>query len=107
MRGSLLGVGVVIGGLAVAAWALRDHPALAPWLARLQPPDVKLPAPTGTAARKCVGAGGQVVYTDDACPAGLREAPLAGELSVLPAPAVARPAPAAASAGVARRGAAP
>jgi hypothetical protein len=107
MRGSLLGVGVVIGGLAVAAWALRDHPALAPWLARLRPPDVKLPAPTGTAARKCVGAGGQVVYTDDACPAGLREAPLAGGLSVLPAPKRALPAPPAASASKPGRGEAP
>ncbi len=104
MRGSLLGVGVVIGGLAVAAWALRDHPALAPWLARFAPPAAKLPAPArGTAARKCVGTGGQVVYTDGTCPAGLREAALAGELSVLPAPPVPQP-PAPAAVGQTARG---
>ena len=70
--------------LAAALWLWRDHPQLRAAAARLSLTVPGSPAPA-PAARKCVGAG-RVVYTQEACPAGLREQALdGGTLSVLPA----------------------
>ena len=87
--------------LAAALWLWRDHPQLRAAAARLSlaVPMGSAPSPAAaSAARKCVGAG-RVVYTQEACPAGLREQALdGGTLSVLPAappraaPATAAPA---------------
>lgn len=97
--------GIWLGALALVAgllWWQRDGV-----LARLQAarsqlgatvsaPPTAPAAATGARARRCNGADGAVVYTNEACPPGTREQPLAGgSLSVLPA---ARPAEAPASA---------
>jgi hypothetical protein len=83
MRTNTLTLGIVIGGLAVLGYALRDHPAVARLLDRVKAPEVALPAFPGPGAKKCTG-DGKVVYTSEACPAGMREEPVGGALSIVP-----------------------
>lgn len=81
-------VAIGIGVLAAAAFAWQYdvlQRKLQPWLAGTA---VAPPPPGGTGGvRKCAGADGAVVYTQEACPSGSREQPMGGgSLSVLPAP---------------------
>ncbi len=74
-----------VGGL---GWIYRDRLGAA--IAALSPQ-------SGGDLRKCVAAGGRVLYTQEACPPGSRQETLGGgAVSVLPA---APPAPAAAASG--------
>jgi hypothetical protein len=107
---------VMVVAAAAALWWWRDEPALKavlPEAVRHWSGWQQLPSrpaggsastrPSGTAApsaqaRKCVG-GGQVVYTNEACPAGTQQQAVSGgTLTVLPAVAVPRPAAPAGSA---------
>lgn len=73
---------VGLAALLAAAWHWRGA-----WLT----PTLLTPA-AAKAAKKCLG-GGRVLYTTEACPAGMREeAVQGGSLSVLAAPPAATPA---------------
>lgn len=93
---SLSWILLLVTALLLALWWGRDQPALQAWLpdALRQAPAVPTLPNLGTAAganpaaaaRKCVGAGALVTYTNGPCPAGTREQALdGGTLSVLPA----------------------
>lgn len=97
---------LVLAG-AGAAWLTREvwWPEAGPWLEQIwrkstRPgpetlPAAKRPAAPGKAGeqaaspvppRKCLASDGRVVYTDQACPPGLREQAVDGAVTVLPAP---------------------
>jgi hypothetical protein len=79
---------LMLGAVMALAWTYRDRLGGA----------VEALSPTSAAPpRKCVAAGGSVLYTQEACPPGSREAAVTGgAVSVLPA---APPRPAAAASG--------
>ena len=100
---------LLAAALGAALWWQRDHPAvqrLLPGVVSKLPPALTAPAGAPAAAavggrlRKC-RSGGQLLYTDGACPPGSREeAADGGTVTVLPAvkPAAASAAAAPASA---------
>jgi hypothetical protein len=113
MAGKLLTGAVVLGALALAAWAWRDTPAVRDATRQLQASSVgrwigeqaKFPTPdvsgqrkrpatpeatAGAVLHKCAGDAG-VTYTNGACPPGTRRLQVDGAVTVLPA---VRPAPA-------------
>ncbi len=94
MRGSMKGL-LLLAVLAAlgAGWMLRGDwlpPALrgaAEQARQATTAATATGAATGAAARKCVGANGELLYSTEPCPAGTREQALkGGTLTVLAAP---------------------
>lgn len=87
------GVTTTLLGLAIVAalgagWAWRGDWMPPAWRAAItQAPALSPVGSSAPAARKCVSAQGQLLYTTDACPAGSREQALGGgTVTVLAAP---------------------